>query len=60
MRCGISPQGAERLKASQIDLFGKVLINKLPGKDSPMAKSYLNTLASEIVVEDKTARSSGS
>jgi len=50
----------EYLKASQVDLFGKVLRQKLLAKDSPLAKSYLNILVDEIVVQDKTATIKGS
>ncbi len=50
----------EYLKASQVDLFGKVLRQKLLAKGSPFAKSYLNILVDEIVVEDKTATIKGS
>ena len=45
---------------SQVDLFGKVLRQKLLAKGSPLAKSYLNILVDEIVVEDKTATIKGS
>ncbi len=45
----------EHIKASQVDLFGKVLREKLLAKGSPLAKSYLNILVDEIVVQDKTA-----
>lgn len=54
------PPAIEYLKASQVDLFGKVLRNKLLAKDSPLAKSYLNMLVEEIVVENKTATIKGS
>ena len=50
----------EYLKASQVDVFGKVLREKLLAKDSPLAKSYLNILVDEIVVQDKTATIRGS
>ena len=50
----------EYLKASQVNLFGKVLREKLLTKDSPLAKSYLNVLVDEIVVQDKTAAIKGS
>ncbi|MCR4304599.1 MAG: hypothetical protein NUV63_10305 [Gallionella sp.] len=46
--------------ACQVDLFGKVLWQKLLVKGSPLAKSYLNILVDEIVVEDKTATIKGS
>ncbi len=48
------------LKASQVDVFGKVLRKKLLAKGSPLAKSYLNALVDEIVVVDKTATIKGS
>lgn len=48
------------LKASEIDIFGKVLREKLLAKGSPLAKSYLNILVDTIVVEDKTATIKGS
>ena len=50
----------EHLKASQVETFGKVLRQKLLGKDSGLAKSYLNLLVDEIMVEDKTATIKGS
>jgi hypothetical protein len=37
-----------------------VLWEKLLAKDSPIAKSYLDILVDEIVVQDKTATISGS
>ena len=50
----------EHIKASQVDIFGKVLREKLLAKGSPLAKSYLNILVDEIVVQDKTATVKGS
>ncbi len=50
----------EHIKASQVDVFGKVLRNKLLAKDSALAKSYLNILVDEIVVQDNTATVKGS
>lgn len=50
----------EYLKASQVDVFGKVLREKLLASGSPLAKSYLNILVDEIVVQDKTATIRGS
>ena len=50
----------EYLNASQVGTFGKVLRQKLLAKGSPLAKSYLNILVDEIVVEDKTATIKGS
>ncbi len=50
----------EHIKASQVDVFGKVLREKLLAKDSALAKSYLNILVDEIVVQDKTATVRGS
>jgi site-specific DNA recombinase len=50
----------EHIKASQVDAFGKVLRQKLLAKDSALAKSYLNILVDEIVVQDKTATVKGS
>jgi site-specific DNA recombinase len=50
----------EYLKASQVDVFGKVLRKKLLAKGSPLAKSDLNALVDKIVVEDKTATIKGS
>ena len=50
----------EHIKASQVDVFGKVLRHKLLAKDSALAKSYLNILVDEIVVQDKTATVKGS
>src|SRR5665811_728420 len=50
----------EYLKASHVDTFGEVLRQKLLAKGSPLAKSYLNILVDEIVVQDKTATIKGS
>lgn len=50
----------EYLKASQVDAFGKVLRQKLLTSGSPLAKSYLNILVDEIVVQDKAATIKGS
>jgi site-specific DNA recombinase len=50
----------EQLKASQVDSFGKLLRKKLMSKDSGFAKSYLNLLVDEIVIEDKAATITGS
>ena len=50
----------EYLKASQVDVFGKVLRGKLLASGSPLTKSYLNILVDEIVVEDKIATIRGS
>jgi site-specific DNA recombinase len=50
----------EYLKASQVDMFGKVLREKLLAANSPLAKNYLNILVDEIVVKDKTATIRGS
>jgi len=50
----------EYLKASQVEVFCKVLRQKLLAKGSPLAKSYLNILVDEIVVQDKTATIKGS
>ncbi len=51
---------ADQLKASQVDAFAKTLKAKLLAKDSALAKSYLNLLIDEIVVNDKTAVVKGS
>ncbi len=48
------------LKASQVEVLGKVLRHKLLVNGSPLAKDYLNILVDEIVVEDKTATIKGS
>jgi site-specific DNA recombinase len=50
----------EYLKASQVDAFGKVLRQKLLTSGSPLAKSYLNVLVDEIVVQGKAATIRGS
>ena len=50
----------EYLKTSQVDILGKVLRQKLLNADSSLAKSYLNILVDEIVVENKTATIRGS
>jgi site-specific DNA recombinase len=55
-----SRPAVEHIKASQVDVFGKVLREKLLAKGSPLAKSYLNILVEEIVVQDKTATVRGS
>ena len=60
VRRDTSLPSVEYLKASQVDMFGKVLRQKLLAKDSPLAKSYLNILVDEIVVVDKTAIIKGS
>ena len=60
MRRDASLPSVEYLKASQVDVFGKVPRQKLLAKGSPLAKSYLNILVDEIVVQDKTATISGS
>lgn len=51
---------ADQLKASQVEAFAKTLKAKLLAKDSALAKSYLNLLIDEIVVNDKTAVVKGS
>lgn len=60
VRRDTSLPAVEYLKASQVDVFGKVLREKLLASGSPLAKSYLNILVDEIVVEDKTATIKGS
>jgi site-specific DNA recombinase len=60
VRRDTSLPAVEYLKASQVDVFGKVLRQKLLAPSSPLAKSYLNILVDEIVVEDKTATIRGS
>ncbi|MEO9040616.1 MAG: recombinase family protein [Gallionella sp.] len=55
-----SMPAVELIKASQVEVFGKVLREKLLAKGSPLAKSYLNILVDEIVVQDKTATVKGS
>ena len=60
VRRDTSLPSVEYLKASQVDVFGKVLRQKLLAKGSPLAKSYLNILVDEIVVQDKTATIKGS
>ena len=50
----------EYLKASQVDSFGKALRQILLAEDSSVAKSYLNILVGEIVVEGKAAIIKGS
>jgi DNA invertase Pin-like site-specific DNA recombinase len=50
----------EHLKPSQVESLGKVLREKLLAKDSALAKSYLNILVDEIVVEDEAATMKGS
>ncbi|MGC2457818.1 MAG: zinc ribbon domain-containing protein [Gallionellaceae bacterium] len=60
VRRDTSMPAVEYLKASQVDVFGKVLREKLLANGSPLAKSYLNILVDEIVVEEKTATIKGS
>jgi DNA invertase Pin-like site-specific DNA recombinase/gas vesicle protein len=60
VRRDTSLPAVEYLKASQVDVFGKVLREKLLVNGSPLAKSYLNILVDEIVVQDKTATIKGS
>ena len=60
VRRDTSLPAVEFLKASQVDVFGKVLREKLLVSGSPLAKSYLNILVDEIVVEEKTATIKGS
>ena len=50
----------ETIKASQIERFGKALRGRLLSSEIGFAKSYLNLLVDEIVVEDKTATIKGS
>ncbi|CAG4883405.1 conserved protein of unknown function [Georgfuchsia toluolica] len=50
----------EHIKASQIDSFGKALRQRLLSGDRGFAKSYLNLLVDEIVVEGKLATVRGS
>jgi hypothetical protein len=45
----------EYLKANQVDSFEKALRQILLAEDSSIAKSYLNILVGEIVVEDEDA-----
>lgn len=63
-RAGVSREpslpAVEYLKPSQVEAFGKVLRKKLLAKDSALAKSYLNILVDEIMVEDKAAMVKGS
>jgi len=44
-----------RQSSNQVDLFGKLLREKLFAKNSPLEKSYLSILINEIVVKDKAA-----
>ena len=60
VRRDTSLPAVEYLKASQVELFGKVLRQKLLVKGSPLAKSYLKILVDEIVVQEKTATIRGS
>ena len=50
----------EHIKASQIDAFGKALRERLLSGDAGFAKSYLNLLVDEIVVEGNAATIKGS
>lgn len=60
VRRDASLPAVEYLKASQVDAFGKVLRQKLLTSGSPLAKSYLNILVDEIVVQGKAATIRGS
>lgn len=60
VRRDTSLPAVEYLNASQVDVFGKVLREKLLASCSSLAKSYLNILVDEIVVQDKTATIRGS
>jgi site-specific DNA recombinase len=60
VRRDASLPAVDYLKASQVDVFGKVLRENLLTSGSPLAKCYLNILVDEIVVEDKTATIKGS
>ena len=60
VRRDTSLPAVEYLKASQVEVFGRILREKLLAKGSPLAKSYLNVLIDEIVVEEKTATIKGS
>ena len=60
VRRDTSMPSVEYLKASQVDVFGKVLRKKLLASGSPLAKSYLNILVVDIVVQDKNASIRGS
>lgn len=55
-----SVPAVEYLKSSQVDIFGKVLRDKLLAEGSPLAKSYLHLLVDEIVVTGETAAVRGS
>lgn len=50
----------DQIKASQINSFAKALRQRLMSKDSALAKSYLNLLVDEIVVNGKDATMKGS
>jgi site-specific DNA recombinase len=60
VRRDASLPAVECLKASQVNVFGKIFRQKLLAAGSPLAKSYLNILVDEIVVQDKTATIRGS
>ena len=49
----------EHIKASRVDVFGRVLREKLLASGSSLAKSYLHHLVDEIVVQDGTATVKG-
>ena len=50
----------DRIRASQIDSFGRVLRKQLLSGNTAFAKGYLNLLVDEIVVKEKTATATGS
>ena len=60
VRRDTSLPAGEYLRASQVEVFGKVLREKLLAAGSPLAKSYLNILVDEVVIQDGTATIRGS
>lgn len=55
-----NPFPLDQIKASQVDSFGRLLRKRLMSCDTGFAKSYLNLLVDEIVVEEKAATIRGS
>ena len=50
----------DQLKSIQVEAFAKTLKSKLLGKDSALAKSYLNLLLNETVETDHIVMIKGS
>lgn len=60
MRRRYAVPGADHIKPSQVEAFGRILRDKLLAKDSSIAKSYVVLLVEGIVVTEKAATMTGS